>query len=60
MYLESRNAVSMNFGVSCFLTLFTTFIADPDMIPILDRIWDLMLADGYNFVLKVLVYIILD
>lgn len=50
--LKSGSMSSIHFSVSLLITMFSTLIKDPQYFPIVYRVWDLFLIDGFVAVLK--------
>lgn len=59
-HLQLCGAPAVNYSVSCLLTMFSTFISSRKLIVIVDRIWDLVLAHKHDFVVRIMVFMILE
>jgi len=54
--MQRAGVTTLYFSVSTFLTIFCTFIPTSSLNPIVDRIWDLFIVDGYRAILRVNLY----
>ena len=56
--LAESDVKSVHFTVSIFLTLFTTYITDKSLYPVVDRIWDIFITDGYRAIIGLCLFLI--
>ena len=49
---------TIHFTVSIFLTIFTTFIHNNKLFPVVDAFWDFFLVDGFNANVGILVHLL--
>ena len=50
--LQQGTISSIHFTISTFITGFTSLIKDPSKLPLVEKIWDLFIADGYVSLLR--------
>lgn len=50
--LKAGQMSSIHFSVSLLITMFSTLIKDPAYFPIVHKVWDLFIVDGFQIILK--------